>query len=349
MTENQNRTRVLIVGCGGIGGVLGSHLLKTGVDLTIATTNERVREVWSTTGPFLDGAAIENQLASERLVAKASDSELPFDLVFLAVQPPQMQKVAEDLKSRLRASSLVVCLSNGLCEARLGEILGREKIVGAVVAWGARMPEPGHYTRTSKGGFLVGMLDERKDASLEEVMALLRKVGPAERTHNLAGARFSKLTINCAVSALGTIGGKTLGALLRQKSARNLGIALMREAVTVANAEGIDLEPVINVDIGSLVSRDPKKLLGKAAQHALLMAVGTRYRKLRSSMLAAIERGREPAVDFINGEICQLGKKHGIPTPFNDAACETIWAISRGELKAEESSLTVMKSRATAS
>ena len=35
----------------------------------------------------------------------------------------------------------------------------------------------------------------------------------------------------------------------------------------------------------------------------MLLAVGAKYRRLRSSMLVAIERGREPAVDFLNGEV----------------------------------------------
>src|SRR5690606_32368714 len=72
--------------------------------------------------------------------------------------------------------------------------------------------------------------------------------------------------------------------------------------------------------------------LNRAKQHALLLAVGARYRKLRSSMLAAIERGREPAIEYINGEIIARGKRHGIPTPYNTAATQVIWEIYRGEL-----------------
>jgi 2-dehydropantoate 2-reductase len=48
-------------------------------------------------------------------------------------------------------------------------------------------------------------------------------------------------------------------------------------------------------------------------------------------MLAAIERGRPPAVDFLNGEIIDRAERLGIPAPINRAARDLVWAIARGE------------------
>lgn len=338
--------RVLIVGCGGIGGVLAARLHLAGVDVSIATPNDAVKQVWRKTGPRLDRRYVGGALPTGKIFSSASESKTVFDVVFVAVQPPQIEKVAESLCDSLSDESRVVCLSNGLCESRLAGLLGARRIIGAVVAWGARMPEPGHYLRTSSGGFSVGPFEGETDAAFENVCALLEYVGPVERTENLLGARFSKLSINCAVTALGTIGGQRLGPLLRHAPARRLGIALIREAVDVAHADGIELEPVIHVDIAKLVSRGQNRLLGRAAQHTLLMAVGARYRRLRSSMLAAIERGREPAVDYINGEVSLRGKRLGVPTPFNDAARDVIWAISRGEIEAGPAALQSLQARA---
>ena len=337
------------MGCGGIGGVIACKLLSAGVDVSIATTNADVQRVWTGTGPRLNQRALGKGLPQNSVLSSALEADRPFDIAFIAVQPPQIDLVATSLRDRLTESGRVVCLSNGLCEARLAEILGEARVVGAVVAWGARMLAPGDYLRTSTGGFLVGKLDGREDEQLAAICSILGLIGPVELTSNLRGARFSKLSINCAVSALGTIGAQRLGPLLRRKKARKLGIALIREAVSVALADGVVLEPVIHVDIAKLVCRDPNRLLGKAAQHTLLMAVGARYRRLRSSMLSAIERGREPAVDYINGEISTLGRKLGIPTPVNDAAREIIWEISRGELHAGPDALETLRLRAMTS
>jgi 2-dehydropantoate 2-reductase len=47
-------------------------------------------------------------------------------------------------------------------------------------------------------------------------------------------------------------------------------------------------------------------------------------------MLAAIERGRPPAVDFLNGEIVARGRTHGVPVPVNALVVDTVHAIASG-------------------
>ena len=47
------------------------------------------------------------------------------------------------------------------------------------------------------------------DGRLDDLARILEAVGPTSVTDNLAGARWSKLAINCAISSLGTV-GKTL-------------------------------------------------------------------------------------------------------------------------------------------
>jgi 2-dehydropantoate 2-reductase len=52
---------------------------------------------------------------------------------------------------------------------------------------------------------------------------------------------------------------------------------------------------------------------------------------MRSSMLSAIERGRVPAVDFLNGEVVTRGTLRGVLTPVNAAALAKVHALARGE------------------
>ena len=42
---------------------------------------------------------------------------------------------------------------------------------------------------------------------------------------------------------------------------------------------------------------------------------------------------------MINGYVCQTGKKHGIPTPFNDKVVEIVEAIGAGKLPLAMSNL----------
>lgn len=329
MVEND----IVIIGCGGIGGVLGATLHQAGVPLCIATPNEAVRRVWTESGPYLAGRRAGGPLPQERVKANVREFSQGFRFAFVAVQSDQIEAVANDLCECLQESGRVIVLSNGMGEELMAPLIGEERVVGAVVGWGARMKEPGRYTRTSKGGFRLGKLSATQDASLLEITRLLSHVGPVALTENLRGARFSKLTINCAVTALSTVGGATLGQLLVRTRPRQLALNLMREATQVAAAEGVIMEPVTKIDLAKLASGKHSALsLGLVKKHAFLLAVGARYRKLRSSMLSAIERGREPAIDYINGEIVTRGKRRGVPTPYNAAATQVIWEIYHGAL-----------------
>src|SRR5262249_42531744 len=146
------------------------------------------------------------------------------------------------------------------------------------------------------------------ESRIEELARILECIGPTSTTTNLAGARWSKLAINCAISSLGTIGGDRLGVLMRHRFVRRLALEIMTETVQVARGLGVRLEKVsgtIDLDWIALTEAD-RMSSGSAslvAKHALLLAVGARYRRLRSSMLAAIERGRMPAIEFLNGEV----------------------------------------------
>lgn len=329
-------TRVLIVGAGAIGGVLAVHLAELGAEVHVLTTNHHIAAALRAQGARLrvDGSATPVGLAG---VHEHLDDHLPpFEFVLLATQPPQVEDAARSALPWLAAAGRMVVLQNGLCEERIARIAGPQRVVGAVVAWGASMVEPGLYDRTSAGGFSIGRLDGAVDAPLESLATLLESVGPVTVSRNLPGLRWSKLAINCVVSTLGTIGGDRLGALLRHRFVRRLGLEIMTETVAVARAEGVRLEKVSGTfDLEWLaLSPEEREKVGSpslVAKHTLLLAVGARYRRLRSSMLSAIERGRTPAVDFLNGEVVDRGARHGLPTPVNAAARELVWSISRKE------------------
>jgi 2-dehydropantoate 2-reductase len=331
--------RVLVIGCGGIGGNVAGHLLE--LDELI-----RPRVVTLTTNASI-AAAVNARGFALRGVGGARDvpgqvhTELPpdaqFDFAILATQPPSVEDAARSAAPHLADDGAVVVLQNGLCEERLAPLVGPGRVLGGIVSWGASMDEPGVYTRTSDGGFTIGRLDgDTADARLARLATLLEAIGPVEVTDNLRGARWSKLAINCAISTLGTIGGDRLGVLMRHRFVRRLALEVMTEVVHVARAEGVALQKVsgtLDLDWLALTPAD-RASRGSAslvAKHSLLLAVGARYRNLRSSMLAALERGRPPAVDFLNGEVVDRGERHAIPTPVNGAARALVHAISRGE------------------
>lgn len=325
---------MLVVGCGGIGGIVAAHLFEQGHDVTALTTNPIIADAINAGGLRVRG---DNGVGAVRATAvrEIKAGTAPFDYVLLATQPPQVEEAARSAAPFLAPNGAMVCFQNGLCEDRLAPIVGPDRVLGAIVAWGASMIEPGVYDRTSSGGFTIGRMDGAADPRLDELSLVLEPIGPTTVTSNLAGARWSKLAINCAISSLGTVGGDRLGALLRHRFVRRLALEIMTETVEVARALGLRLEKVSGtLDLDWIALTESEKVAagsaGLVAKHALLLAVGARYRRLRSSMLSAIERGRTPAVDFLNGEVVTRGASLGIPTIVNASVRDEVWSLAKG-------------------
>ncbi len=327
--------RFLVMGCGGIGGIVTGALHESGQDVVAFTTNLAIAEAVKNNGFQLRGDGAARGVRASLVTEVPQD---PFDVVVLCTQPPQVEQAARMAKNSLAADGVMVCLQNGLCESRVAKVVGEERTLGAVVAWGAAMPEPGVYDRTAQGGFTIGSFTHSTTQPSGDLIRAFEAIGPVETTTNLLGKRWSKLAINAAISSLGTVGGDRLGALTSHRFVRRLGLEIMTEAVHVARAEKVKLEKVsgtIDLDWVALTEED-RAASGSpslVAKHGLLLAVGFRYRRMRSSMLSAIERGRLPAVDFLNGEIIDRARRHKIATPVNDLIRSYVWDISRGTKK----------------
>lgn len=334
VTELGGRPRVLVIGLGGIGGIISAHLAEQGHRVVGVSSNPAIRDAVAQDGLWVTGDGETRVVPAE--VVPVAPAGGGFDYVFLCTQPPQVEDAARGAVGSLSDAGVFVVFQNGLCEDRVADLSDPSRVVGAVVAWGASMLGPGRYQRTSAGGFTIGRLTGKTDSRDEVLATLLECIGPVQMTDNLRGARWSKLALNCAISTLGTVGGARLGGLLTHRFVRRLGLEIMTEAVDVARAEGVRLQKVAGtLDLETLaLTEAEKRASGSAAlvgKHAVLLAVGARYRRLRSSMLAAIERGRRPAVDFLNGEIVTRAERHGVDAPVNACACRTVHQIAAGE------------------
>lgn len=324
--------RFLVVGCGGIGGLVAAHLFAHGHDVTVLTTNTQIASAINSNGIRIVGDDRVNSVRGKAETDLGPSTEA-FDYILLATQPPQVEEAARDVLPFLAPHGAMVTFQNGLCEERIASIAGKDRILGGVVAWGASMLEPGVYERTSPGGFVLGRMDGASDERLEPLALALGSIGETTISHNLAGARWSKLAINCAITSLGALGGERLGVLMRHRFIRRLALEVMTEVVLTSRALGVRLEKVsgtLDLDWIALTDEERRAVgsTGLFVKHAILIAVGTRFRKMRSSMLAAIERGRPPAVDFLNGEITRRGQASGVATPINSAIQTEVHAVA---------------------
>lgn len=336
--------RIAIVGCGGVGGVAATLLSQAGHEVIAVTNNSEITAAIRDAGLH---AAIDDEF--RRVDIEAYDA-LPqgfdkVDIALMAIPPNAIGDAIHTNLPHLADDGVVVTLSNGLVEEHAIPIAGEDRVVGGIVSYGASMQGPGRVRRTAEGGITLGRLYQENDDVVDRLAETLGPVGEMVTTDNLRGARWSKLAINCAISSIGTVGGERLGALMRQRFVRRLALEVMTEVVQIAEAEGVRLEKVSGtLDLDWIaMDADERLRMGSAsllAKHTVLLAVGAKYRKMRSSMLAAIERGRTPSVDFLNGEITSRSEEHGIETPINLALLETVHAIARGD---ETSSIETLR------
>ena len=73
-----------------------------------------------------------------------------------------------------------------------------------------------------------------------------------------------------------------------------------------------------------------KTWLADLNRHLTIRIIGLKYRRIKSSSLQSIERGRRTERDFLNGYLCDRGREHGVPTPVNDAVCDLVREIEDG-------------------
>ncbi len=334
--------RVVVFGCGGIGGVVAARLAKNGQPVVVVTNNAAITEAVAKNGLK---AALDDVVVTVRVDvvtdAKGAAARGQFDVALLAVPPNRIDAAADAALAMLAPGGQIVPLANGLPEEHLAARVGDHLICGGIVGFGASQKEAGVVAQTSDGGITLGRLSGVIDDAVIRVAAVLAAVddsAPENVTTNLRGARYSKLAINCAISSLGTIGGDTLGSLMRHRFARRLCLEVMTEAVQTAVKLGVKLEKISNtIDLEWLALDDEERVIAGSpsllAKHTVLLAVGARYRRLRSSMLSAIERGREPPIDFLNGEIVTRARAIGGYVPINVAVVDVVRAIAAGKKK----------------
>jgi 2-dehydropantoate 2-reductase len=147
-------------------------------------------------------------------------------------------------------------------------------------------------------------------------------------TPNIWGAVWSKLLLNCTVTTIGAIAGRTMREYIGSPDGRELFDRAYDEALSVALASGARPERM-------LVDPTPPGWNGRCvpgeAHEGWLRDIVNAYGDLKPSMLQDFERGRTTEIDFINGYVVALGRQLGVPTPANAAIVETVQAITGRE------------------
>jgi 2-dehydropantoate 2-reductase len=180
--------RYVVLGCGAIGGTVAAGLIRDGHDALVCDTDPAVVSAVNTAGLRVDGP-VEAFTVHPRAVAPP---DLPVRIdgpVLVAVKAHHTEAAAAALAGRLNGDGFVVSLQNGLMCAVLSSVVGADRVVEAVVNFGADVLEPGVVLRGNRATFLVGELDGQLSS---RVTALANDIADAEATADILDYAWTK-------------------------------------------------------------------------------------------------------------------------------------------------------------
>lgn len=305
--------KVVVFGAGAIGCTLGGYLAKGGVDVTLITRQRYVDQIRK------KGITIQSRTDEVTAFPEVAE-RLDFrpDIVLLTVKSQDTVEAATQIKELVHGVP-IVSLQNGIRNIELlSDILIWEDIIGGVVAFDARIVRPGRVVFSMKEPYIViGEAFRKKDSRIEYIEKLLQRNGVinVRVSENIRGALWSKLIMNVGGNALMTLTELRIRELMGNSKIRRLTVKLMKEAYVVVKKAGIDLESSPGFHPG-VFGRMPAPFLSLVISLLIRFKVKDMdYEELR--FLKDIKRGKTE-VDYLNGEIVELGKEIGCPTPMND-------------------------------
>lgn len=320
--------RCAIYGAGAMGTVLGAFIARAGKQIDLVNRNERHIAAMKEKGAAVCGTV---QFTQQVHALLPSEMDGKYDVILLMTKQRQNAEIAAFLKPFLAEDGALCTCQNGLPEPRLAEILGADRVLGCAIAWGATFRGEGVSELTSDPSALTFSLGAYgKGNHLDDVSELLSCMGKVTVEENFIGARWSKLLINSAFSGLSTVTGETFGFISRDRRMRRVAQRIIKECIDVAKAAGIRIEPVQGHRIDRLF--DYRGPLKRAISFALIPVAMKKHAGLISSMPQDLRAGKQCEIDFINGVVCEFGKKYGVATPYDARVVELVHAIEAGEL-----------------
>ena len=322
--------RTLIIGAGALGGLIGARLAATGARVWFAVRDRASADRLWEAGFRVSGVGGPVAVPARDVAAlEAYPAGLELDLIVLSTKAQEAMEIAPRAARWLAPGGTLLPIQNGAVSRILADRLGDECVLGGLSNLGATLHGPGEIEQRNAGHLLIGELSGGVSARATRVRDWLGRGVEVRVTANLAGAIWSKLLLNCSVTTLGAIAGRTMRAYVATPTGRTVFDRAYDEALSVALASGARPERM-------MVDPVPPGWNGRAnpgAEHeAWLGRILDAYGDLKPSMLQDFERGRATEIDFINGYVADLGRRLAVPTPVNAAIVDTVHAIEQRRL-----------------
>ncbi len=276
--------RHAILGAGGVGGLIGACLGRSGDSVTLVVRSETLQS-------YPKKLHLESAFGNFTVNVAVSDEVPPVDVLWITVKATQLDPALAALKNPGAVRAMVPLL-NGIDHlAVLRAKYGPERVIPATIAVETERVSPGRIVHRSPFARLNVL--SAGQPLLGSTVDQLQQLGFTCRfIDDEPTLMWGKLVFLAPFALSTTAADKTVGEILADPQWRSLGEACVREACAVAAAEG-----------------------AKVDADAILTGVKAMPGNMRSSMQKDVERHNPPELDAIAGPILRGARRHGIEVP----------------------------------
>jgi 2-dehydropantoate 2-reductase len=291
--------KIAILGAGAMGSLYGGPLSEKNDVWLVDVWKEHIDTI-NALGlkvKTADGEMVYHPMAT----TSAKDAGI-CELVIIFVKSVNTVEALAENKELFGDGTMVLTLQNGYGndEDILPYVKAENMFIGTT-ACGATTLGPGHVFCAGVGPTNIGITKTGSPERVERIATVLNESGfETKVADDVMEAIWTKLLVNVGLNAPLALLNVRNGFMAECESVYQMGLMLVMEGVEVAKAEGYKLD---GRAIAEHYYIDGAKVVG----HNLC------------SMLQDVGKKRKTEVEKINGAIVKLGKKHGIPTPYNEA------------------------------
>jgi 2-dehydropantoate 2-reductase len=288
------KPRIAIIGAGALGCYYGARLAKAGEDVHFLVRGGRAAIL----ARGLKVKTPTERLAIRKVQAYASPEEIGgCDLVIVAVKATANEALKKLLPPLMGETTRVLTLQNGLgVEEPVAEIVGADRVLGAICYVGCMRTAPGVVNCTFPGLMMLGKFGQPAGAGTRAVAEMFRRAGVKCEAHdNLEEQRWRKLVWNVPFNGLAiAAGGVTTDVIMADEALRTQARRLMEEIIDAAAKFGHNI---------------PRSFMETQFERT------EKTGRYRPSSLIDFEEGREIELEEIWGEPVRRAKKVGAAVP----------------------------------
>ncbi|MDY0002011.1 MAG: 2-dehydropantoate 2-reductase [Polyangia bacterium] len=292
--------RIVVVGAGALGGLIGAQLSEAGEDVVLVEINKARVKLLTETGLFIAAGAQGERCVKIRVVSGVEDLPLA-DLVFLSVKSYQTGSAIQSVGAVIGPETRVLSMQNGIGNTEvLAELLGEERVLCGITYHSIQHTGPNRI-RYRVGIKPIQIAPYRGEVTpeVEAIGEIFNRAGlPTNVVANIDHAVWQKLLHNAVVNPVSALTGLTCREMLDDEALQHFMRGCCKEIVSVMRARGV---PIVDEE-------DPyRPVVG--SQRAL--------GKNRPSMWQDLARGFPTEVDALNGAVVKEAERLGLEAPLN--------------------------------